>query len=422
MMEAASPNFRILALAIGAGLLAVFIVWVSKQLAKPETRSQGLTAAGIALGVLVLGFFGMASRDVVQMAPATVTRGTITSGTAESSVSIERSGMEVHVHSTHPPVAPPSAPATGSGPAVGQAHFAWGPIAIAVIVVGVIAIVVSSKRGLAAALACLGIVAAGLVMYMFAARSAPQSALIAEVAPRVDSPTDWKTVDDDQVAVERIQVADSASRRTAAEATREEKAEAEPASDKKADAKSATVENKAAETKSTDDNKAAAQSAPPAWVGSEPTMEGGVYRAEVVSGPYSTRRECETQLDEPLRKAMMEYANDHLPYNVRFHAWGNASYIRNNLIEERYLAQEQYGVGKMYNLHVRLKVDADDVARFNAVAHEWRVRQAVEETSIGGLFVLGSLVVAYGALRYGCCKKRASQNAGAVPTPPDAAA
>jgi hypothetical protein len=111
-----------------------------------------------------------------------------------------------------------------------------------------------------------------------------------------------------------------------------------------------------------------------------------------------------------------------LPYNVRFHAWGNASYIRNNLIEERYLAQEEYGVGKMYNLHVRLKVDADDVARFNAVAHEWRVRQAVEETSIGGLFVLGSLVVAYGALRYGCCKKRAGQNAGAVPTPPDAAA
>ena len=122
------------------------------------------------------------------------------------------------------------------------------------------------------------------------------------------------------------------------------------------------------------------------------------------------------------REAMMEFAKDHLRPSAQYHAWGNTEFIRNNLIEERYLAEQQYGVGKMYNLHVRLKVDPEDVARFNALAHQWEVQQAVEETSIGGLLVLGSLVVAYVGLRYFGCKKRTNQIDTAAPAPPDAAA
>ena len=415
-MRAEPTMIGLLALAVGAGLLAVFVVWVGKQIGNPQTRAQGIAAVGIAMGVLVLGFFVMSTRTVVHMAPATVTSG----GVAEGSISMERNGdMEVHVHRGHPSeahrvsVSPPSTP-MASGPAVGQAQFAWGPVTMAVIVVGVIAIIVSSKRGLAAALSCLGIVAAVLVMYVFAARSSHDVAWVPEVTPRVATPSDWDTTE--YRTVEPI---------PPTEATPEEvKAEADAASGEKADVKSDADDKLSAESSSPADSKATVQTPPPAWVGSEPTMEAGVYRAVAVSGPYSTKRECEAQLDEPLRNAMMEYANDYLPPNARFHAWMDTGYIRNYLIEERYLSEEQYEhvMRPMYNLHVRLKVGPEHVARFNALAHEWRVRQAVEETSIGGLFVLGSLVVAYGALRYGCRKKRAGSQQADSGSPGEVAA
>jgi hypothetical protein len=271
----------------------------------------------------------------------------------------------------------------------------------------------------------LGIVAAVLVMYLFAARSAMDVASVAEVSPRVDSLSVWDAQGDDLRTMEILEPRNSTRVNSAASAASAEiKAESDSASDNKVDAKFAAGEKESAKSSSTDDKKAPAKSPPPAWVGSEPTMENGVYRAAVVSGPYSTRRECEARLDEPLRKAMMEYANDYLPHSVRFHAWGNSAYTRDHLIESRYFSEDEYQhiTQPMYNLHVLLKVDAEDVARFNTLAHEWQVRQAVEETSIGGLFVLGSLVVVYGALRYVGCKKHlgCKKEANPLDAPADA--
>ena len=70
-MEPMYPKFMMLGLAVGAGLLAVFVVWVSKQIANEKTRSQGITAAAIAGGLLLVGLMVIPTRTVVHMAPAT---------------------------------------------------------------------------------------------------------------------------------------------------------------------------------------------------------------------------------------------------------------------------------------------------------------------------------------------------------------
>jgi hypothetical protein len=86
----------------------------------------------------------------------------------------------------------------------------------------------------------------------------------------------------------------------------------------------------------------------------------------------------------------------------------DAGYVRNNLIEDRYLAEKTYEnlSSKMYSLHVRLKVEPRHAARFAQIAQQSRVRRAVEAASAGGVFVFGALVVLYGGLRFVGRKKR----------------
>jgi hypothetical protein len=130
-MSAEPSMLGLLAIAAGAGLLAVFVVWVAKQLTNEQTRSQGITAAAIALVVLVLGFFFVGFSADVYMVPPAATP----AGTAESRISMDQNGgMEVHVHSGHPTAAP-SAGAGVSPVHVGQAQFAWGPVALVLIAV-----------------------------------------------------------------------------------------------------------------------------------------------------------------------------------------------------------------------------------------------------------------------------------------------
>ena len=55
MMEATFPVFMLVAMAVGAGLLAVLVLWISKRIANPETRAQGITVAAISLAVVMVG-------------------------------------------------------------------------------------------------------------------------------------------------------------------------------------------------------------------------------------------------------------------------------------------------------------------------------------------------------------------------------
>ena len=418
-MEDSSPKLMMLTLAIGAGLLAVFIVWVSKQIANEQTRGQGIAAAVIALCVLVAGLFFMPTRVVVHTPPATVTPGVA----AESSISMDGNGVQVHVHSGHPTVGDPSASTASGGIQIREAQFAWGPVAIALLAVGVIAIVVSSKRGLAAALACLGIVAAVLVMYVFAARNAsfvaqaPQAATIetawdesVEYAPNPFGTTQ-SNVSERSVAV----VEETAAKLKAEDDSRKEVTpETKPADDVDAEAESPAVKSSAGKSSAVD-KTTPPKVPPPAWINSEPNMEAGVYSTVAVSGPYSTKRECLQRLDNAIDGAVRDFAEDVLRPRMRYAAWNRWKPIEDRLVESRHFEQVQTSVGPMWNLHVLLTIDQADKAYFQQVARNFEVQQAVEEASIGGFFVLGALALLYGGLRYAGRKKPAAPLETATP-------
>jgi hypothetical protein len=102
-------------------------------------------------------------------------------------------------------------------------------------------------------------------------------------------------------------------------------------------------------------------------------------------------------------------------------------YVRDNMVARPgdaywHLAEEQYGVGKMYNLYVQLTVQPRDVAWFAELARRNEERRAVETASAGGIFVFGALIVLYGGLRFIGRKKRASPADPAPSAPAEATA
>jgi hypothetical protein len=405
MLQDSSPTLMMLILAVGAGLLAVFVVWVSKQIANEETRSQGMWAAGIALGFVALGFVIIPATTDVQMAPPTVVSGV----SAQSGISVEHSGVQVQIHGEHPTPVPPTAPAASRGVFVGYRGLAWGPLAIAVLAVGVITIAVSSKRGMAAALASLGIVAGVLVMFLYSARQASSVGL---APPRAILDTSWDRTIGESVPdpMERIHTATpesgvavpeeiAADEKNVAESGKEQAAEAKPAEAKPAGDGKAEAESPAAE------KKTPPKDPPPAWINSEPNLEAGVYSSVVVSGPYSTKRECLQRLDNAINGAVKVFVEDNLRPRIGYAVWARWKPIEDRLVESRYFEQVQTSVGPMWNLHVLLTIDHADKAYFQQIARSLEVQQAVEKTSIGGFTVLGALAVLYIALKYPCRKK-----------------
>jgi hypothetical protein len=425
MMEAQMPTmFFLVAVAVGAGLLAVFVLWLSKNIASEKTRTHGVAIAGITVGVLLLGLLvtrsshrpmiGIHANAVPPVPPVA------TSGSGETA-------------QQYPAVAPPSA-STGDIHAQALHHhqppggvavkgFALGPLSVAAIVVAVIVLLATSRKGLGAALAGLGIAGAVLLMIFYAAS---ERRTVREVpAARMASMARANMTQEglEAKATTYVQSENSAG---VAESSEEANAEADtPASDTSAKAEAddepdVSEKPKADRVAIAESPKATEPSKPaPAWIGDEPTVENGVYRAATVSGPYSTRRECETHLDDALRKALREYADSHLRPSAHYAAWADIGYVRNNMIEDRYFEEERYEniLGKMYNLHVRLKVEPRDVARFEELARRNEERRAVETASAGGIFAFGALIVLYGGLRFLGRKKRAS-SADTAPSAP----
>jgi hypothetical protein len=299
--------------------------------------------------------------------------------------------------------------------------LALGPLIIAAVAVAVVVLVATSRKGLGAALAGLGIAGVVLSMIVYSAR---EKQMIQEVAPvRVATWANSNITQEHDELKPTTQVPSASSTGEAAAAETTAEADAPPSdtsakaeADDKPDVSEKPKERPVAESPKAKD---AGKTSPPAWINDEPTMENGVYRAAMVSGPYSTRRECEAHLDDSLRKAMMEYADSYLSPSTRYAAWADIGYVRNNMIEDRYFAEEQYEniAGKMYNLHVRLKIEQRDVARFAELARHHEERRAVETASAGGIFVFGTLVVLYGGLRFLGRKKR-TKPAESSPTAP----
>jgi hypothetical protein len=277
-------------------------------------------------------------------------------------------------------------------------------MAIAVLAVGVITIAVSSKRGMAAALASLGIAAGVVLMYFYSARHVSSAGLAPPQAIRdtswdrtigesVPDPTDriHATTPEPGVAVPEEQAADE---RSEAESGKQQTAEAKPADDRKAEAEPSAAEE-----------KSPPKEPPPAWINNEPNLEAGIYSSVVVSGPYSTKRECLQRLDNAINGAVQVFVEENLRPRIGYPVWARWKPIEDRLVEARYFEQVQTSVGPMWNLHVLLTIDQADKAYFQQIAHNHEVQKAVEETSLGGFAVLGALAVLYVALKYPCRKK-----------------
>jgi FtsH-binding integral membrane protein len=428
MMEAQFPLFFMVALAVGAGLLAVLVLWLSKHIANEKTRSQGVAIAAITVGVLLLGLLvtRTSHRPMIGIHDTPVAPvPTMASGeAAQHSPAVappSDSSGQIHAHAHHhqPPVDGRVA-----------AKFAWGPLIVAAVTVAVIVLLATSRKGLATALAGLGIAGVILSLIVYAG---VEKQMVREVVPtKVASAPRVNVTREIVESKPTPQVQPAKSIGVVAESSAGITAEAGVTSSEKQDH---SIDDDKAQADDKAKSKAAAEAAPktttevpatprPSWIDDEPSMEDGVYRAAIVSGPYSTRRECEAHLDDALRNAMMEYADEHLRPNARYAAWVDIGYVRNNMIEDRFFAEERYEnpLGKMYKLHARLKIEPRDVARFEELARHGEERRAVETASAGGVFVFGALVVVYGALRFIGRKKRAAAADPAATTPTETTA
>jgi hypothetical protein len=424
MNEVAIPMFALLGFAAIVLALLALGVWTSRRIANRETRPLGVTVGLFAAGLLAVALLGtwtlrgvapQPSRVAIQerhwvdaQAPVPAARVAPGAGVWQSSsATISGSSAEMHAetggtHHVHFH--------QGAKFDVAQVELAWAPIAIVTLIVGAVVLVAASRRGTSGILAGLGIVVGLLFLYVLSFRSQSMQTAIrppTPVPPVVESIT--------TPAPSPFNEGVSTSPTTKVEQTDTHTAVAEAAH---ADADKAEVEESKTEpdTQPTPSETTAAEkdttkpkTPPPAWVGSKPTIVGGVYQATAVSGPYATEWECEERLQGPLQEAVQRYARNYLPPNVRGSLGLSADYIRQQLVKETYLEPVQASFGPMLKMHVLLKIDQKDVARFQQIAHAAEVRERVSIMSAWASGVLGTLVVVYGGLVYAGRKK---------PTPP----
>jgi hypothetical protein len=424
----------LLAIAVAVGLVGSFVVWVVRRVTDEKTRTQVFLGAAVAVAFLVVGiFFARTSvhqqATVVPPVPAQYGHPVPVHGThahaqvastengsisAESSMTVEHGArMEIHAGSSN------------SEPAhvyfhQGTEQFAWGPLAVITLAAGGILLVIVSKRNLPAALTGLGIIG-GLVLFY---KLSERTVAVPEIRSSGTAQLDHKNWDSSGTYIDDSSengawsgsrperpVSPSAPPPVSAPDSEKESV-SEPVAESNTSAEKKNGEVKAEHESATNDDTNDDKSNPikneprPSWVDAPPSMEAGIYKAVVVSGPYSTALECDNSLIEPLRDEVMNYANRYLPPPTRYYAWADMSYLR-NLIEERYSerVKSQYITEPMWKLHVLVKIDPNDVAHFESVAHEARVHEAVAETSAGAACLLGVLAVVYGCLRFKCCKK-----------------
>jgi hypothetical protein len=136
----------------------------------------------------------------------------------------------------------------------------------------------------------------------------------------------------------------------------------------------------------------------PSWIGISSGRHGDVYRAAVVSGPYTTRAECDANLPAELQRALHDFTKAYL---------GSQAARRVTLSEEQLHEQvkEEWeetlntGVGPMIQLHALAEFDRRTQ---ELVQDAWRtavVADRVHQAAAGLAAVLGLLTVAYAGLK-----------------------
>jgi hypothetical protein len=396
-------------IAVAAGLLAVFAVWAWNRVSNPQTRSQGFTAVALVVGLLVFGLYFMRSRahSVVSQQHAQVHSGATPPADFSGRIASGNGGqLEVRAESSIPGQVHHQAP-------VGQARMTtW---AIVAILVGGVVLLITSRKSLPAALAGLGIIAGLVVMFAFTSMDV-QTARTPAHAPAVMPPV---------VEPPRTLPAPAPANEKGAHSHAEHSADAtsdHPSENERASTEISSevtaVKTAASPTETRSESPPAEKNEPrPAWVGQTPKYDKAtaVYRVDVVSGPYSTEEECERRLNDPLRGAMMAYADRYLRPGARYYAWLDAQHNRNAIIKDRYLETTQASFGPMLKLHALVEIGQNDVARYERMAHEADIHERVAITGTFAASLIGVLAVAYGALRYFGCKKPAAEPGAVAP-------
>ncbi len=113
----------------------------------------------------------------------------------------------------------------------------------------------------------------------------------------------------------------------------------------------------------------------PDWVDAQPQRVGDAYQMVFVVGPYTTRLECDQAIDEPLARAVGEYADLYLGRDAAGKATLPVSFLRKHVIKDQREEIFQSSVGPMVRVHVRLLFDA----RTNTELKESYRRTIVEE-------------------------------------------
>ena len=95
----------------------------------------------------------------------------------------------------------------------------------------------------------------------------------------------------------------------------------------------------------------------PDWVESAPRRVGDGYQVAVVVGPYTTRLECDKEMEEQLRQAVAEYAALYLGDGQAHSVTLPDDFLRGHLLKDQWEEPFRASVGPMVRLHARLLFD-----------------------------------------------------------------
>lgn len=137
---------------------------------------------------------------------------------------------------------------------------------------------------------------------------------------------------------------------------------------------------------------------PPDWVEHEPRLVDGVYQMSVSAGPYLTLEECESKLPEELHKAVAEYVK-HLDVKARQRVQLPLDYIKEHLIQARFVERRRSSVGPMVNLHVLLGFDRQAAELIREEGRRLMVQERIRGLGVLGTLLLLALAAVYGYLK-----------------------
>ena len=233
-----------------------------------------------------------------------------------------------------------------------------------------------------------------------APESAGDSASSATEVPAVD-PTAKSEEDKKTEADEKIPTSSKKqTKRQNPKADTKVKAKAEVNTPKPPRKKIKRTTKKPRSTKTTKKNSSPSKR--PDWVDSESDKVGDAYHMVVHIGPYTSRIECEKNLNRKLERAAGDYLalyrgmdSRRRYYRVRL----PIDYVRNSVVRETWVETKMSSVGPMKHMYALLVFDRKTNDYINQLQHKGDVEERLLYAGMGLTCVLFVLFAAYGVLK-----------------------